>query len=104
MTEAELYESTRELCRWLRVLVYHAYNSRRSEPSWPDLVLVGASGLLFRELKAGRGRLTRDQAMWLDRLDAAGADADVWRPIDWPDRIHAEIARITTTHRKETRP
>ena len=32
-------------------LVYHTYNSRRSEPGFPDLVLVKGNRILFREVK-----------------------------------------------------
>jgi hypothetical protein len=74
--------------------VYHTHNSRRSEPGFPDLTVVGAHGVLFRELKSERGRVTADQRRWLDALAAAGADVVVWRPCDWPQRIHAELESI----------
>jgi predicted protein tyrosine phosphatase len=48
---------------------------------WPDLVLV-RDRVLFRELKADRGRLSDEQTMWQERLIAAGADWAVWRPKD----------------------
>lgn len=53
---------------------------------FPDLVLCHRErGVLFRELKTDRGRLRDTQVDWLDDLDAAGADASVWRPGDWAD-------------------
>ncbi len=93
MTERELQELIREACRWHGVLVNHPYDSRRSEAGYPDLTIVGKS-VLFRELKSDRGRLTTAQDTWLRRLAAAGLDADVWRPVDWSDRILSELGAI----------
>ncbi len=94
MTEAELLSTVRDACKWAGLLCYHTHCSRRSEPGFPDLVVVGPRGVIFRELKAERGRLTADQQTWLDRLAEAGADAAVWRPADWPGRVLAELAGI----------
>ncbi len=94
MTERQLLDAVRDACRWAGLMTFHTYDSRRSEPGFPDLCICGPSGLLFRELKSSRGRLTADQQTWLDRLAAAGADAAVWRPDSWPDRVLDELARI----------
>jgi len=94
VTERQLLDTIRDACRWARLLCYHTYDSRRSEPGYPDVTVVGPHGVLWRELKTERGRLTTDQRLWLDRLTEAGADADVWRPDDWPTRIIAELAGI----------
>jgi hypothetical protein len=66
-------------------LVYHTYDSRRSEPGYPDLHLVHvrAGQSVFRELKTETGRLSAQQTLWLGALNAVGVDADVWRPMDW---------------------
>ncbi|GGK31982.1 hypothetical protein GCM10010124_25940 [Pilimelia terevasa] len=70
---------------------------------WPDLVIVGARGVLYRELKAARGRLSAAQRTWLDALAEAGCDARVWTPDDWQDRrVLAEMAAIA--RRKPARP
>lgn len=69
--------------------VYHTYDSRRSVPGYPDLTLV-RDRILFRELKLDKGRLTVDQEEWIERLNAAGGDAGVWRPADW-DAIEREL-------------
>lgn len=50
---------------------------------FPDLVLV-RERVLWRELKADRGRLTAEQRAWISALAAAGEDVAVWRPRDWP--------------------
>lgn len=63
---------------------YHTHDSRRSPVGFPDLVMVHAAHgrLLFRELKAERGRYRAGQREWLEELAAAGADAGTWRPRD----------------------
>jgi hypothetical protein len=48
--------------------VYHTHDSRRSEPGFPDLVLVRGSRLLFVELKVGKRQLTDEQRDWLRAL------------------------------------
>ncbi len=93
-TERELQALVTEACRWHRLLVYHPYDSRRSEPGYPDLTIVGKS-VLFRELKSARGRVTDAQDTWLRRLAAASADAAVWRPADWPEPIVSELRNLS---------
>lgn len=70
-------------------LVYHTHDSRRSQPGFPDLVLV-RDRVLYRELKTATGRVSAEQQVWLDRLERAGADAAVWRPGD----IDAVVATL----------
>lgn len=79
------------LCIRLGVRWYHAYDSRRSIPGWPDLVLVGRQ-IIFRELKSATGTLRPEQREWRDMLSAAGADWAIWRPEDLKSgRIEAEL-------------
>lgn len=94
MTEKQLLDAVRDACGWSGVLCYHTFDSRRSERGFPDCVIVGSRGVLWRELKTERGRLTADQRTWLDRLTEAGGDVGVWRPSDWPGRILAELAGV----------
>ena len=63
-------------------MCYHTYDSRRSEPGFPDLVLVRDKVVMFRELKTDKGRLTTAQKNWGDKLTEAGSDYAVWRPKD----------------------
>lgn len=65
-------------------LVYHTYDSRRSEPGFPDLTIVHPErGVVFAELKTADGRLSRAQKTWIATLEQAGARVFVWRPDDW---------------------
>lgn len=82
MSEAELLRQVRDAARVLGLLCYHTHRSDRSEPGFPDVVLVGRKGVLFRELKRQRGGHTPAQSEWLDALVHAGVDAGTWRPID----------------------
>ena len=59
--------------------VYHTYDSRRSEPGFPDLLLVRHK-ILYRELKIEKGRVSPAQKAWGESLTEAGADYAVWRP------------------------
>ena len=94
MSEAELMANVRQLCRTLGLLCYHTYDSRRSEPGFPDLVIVG-SRVIIRELKTERGRVRPEQRAWLDALSRAGQDADIWRPRDLHSgRIASELASL----------
>jgi len=75
-------------------LVFHPFDSRRSEPGFPDIVLAQRNRPLWIvELKSLRGRMTAQQSVWIDTLRAAtGVRAEVWRPDDF-DRICALLRR-----------
>lgn len=75
--------------------VQHNGDSRRAHPDWPDWVIGGPHGVLFRELKREGRKPTRGQQAWLDLLAATGHDAGVWRPSDrLSGRIGRELAKI----------
>lgn len=93
MTEAELQAQVVELahiCGWQTMHVRRSigrgqqWQTSTSVSGWPDLVLWRPGAFLLVELKAERGRLTADQHAVIDSLQAAGVDARVWRPSDWP--------------------
>lgn len=66
-------------------LIYHTHDSRRSQPGFPDLVLVNprTRRILFRELKSAKGRISPEQKQWGQGLKDAGADFEFWYPKDW---------------------
>lgn len=82
MTEAQLLQAVRDLAKLRGWLCYHTHDSRRSEPGFPDLVLVHprTGQLRMVELKSLKGRVTPAQQKWIDALYAAGVVVDVWRP------------------------
>lgn len=85
MTERELQENVLSLAKALSYLSYHTHDSRRSQPGFPDLVLAKPGRLIFIELKTAKGKLTAAQTIWLAALTDAGAEAYVFRPLDWLD-------------------
>lgn len=96
MSEAQLDAHVRELCKGLGLLRYHTHDSRRSPSGFPDLVCVGPRGVLFRELKRQRGKVSAEQQEWLDALTATGQNAAVWRPASLlSGAIAAELAGIS---------
>lgn len=96
LTERQLQTLIIDLCRWHHLLCYHTHDSRRSARGFPDLVICGPNGVLFRELKAETGRLTIDQTCWGQGLLEAGANCAVWRPADWySGRIRRELGALT---------
>lgn len=69
-------------------LTYHPYDSRRSEPGYPDVTAVHAErGVVFAELKSARGRVSPAQQRWLRALRAARARVYLWRPDDWDEIV-----------------
>lgn len=94
MTEAELAEHIRELCKGYGLWSYHTHDSRRSNPGWPDLVVVG-QGVIYRELKRERGTVSKAQWDVGYRLLKAGQDWKIWRPSDLlSKKIHRELEAI----------
>jgi hypothetical protein len=70
------------LCGWR---MYHTHDSRRSNPGFPDLILLRNSRAIAAELKTDLGRLTVEQLGWLAAFNAAGVAGVVWRPKDWDE-------------------
>ena len=52
-----------------------------------DVFAVRGSRIIGVELKVGRGKVTPEQAAWLEALQAAGVECHVWREADYPERI-----------------
>ena len=89
ITEKQWLQQVRDLARLLGWLEYHTYDSRRSSPGFPDLVLVHRAHrrLIFAELKRERGRVSPAQQEWFDALREAGQEAYVWRPSEF-EAVH----------------
>lgn len=89
-SEAEFMQAVIRLAELCHFMVYHTYDSRRSNPGFPDLVLVKDGRLIFAELKTASGRLSQYQRQWLFMLGLVdGIEVAVWRPEHWPDIVNA---------------
>lgn len=81
MTERQFQSQVVKVAKLNGWLVYHTFDSRRSEPGFPDLVLVKGERVIFAELKSEQGRVRPEQVEWLERLSVAKEmKAVVWRP------------------------
>lgn len=95
MTEAELQEAVRRMCADLGLYHYHPHDSRRSQAGWPDSVIIGRCGVLFRELKTQAGKLSSEQRHVGYLLTGAGLSWEVWRPADLADgTIGVQLAAL----------
>lgn len=84
ISEADHQRAVVHLARVCGWRLYHTRDSRRSNPGFPDLTLVRRERLIFAELKAEKGKLSKDQDDWLAALDAIpAAEVYVWRPSDF---------------------
>jgi hypothetical protein len=87
-SEKAFMQQVRDLAKLKGWLLYHTHDSRRSEPGFPDLVLLKPPVLMFVELKRDDEQPSEDQERWLGEL--AGVErvtVQVWRPQDWDDVV-----------------
>ena len=91
MTEKAFQSDVMRVAKMLGWLCYHTFDSRRSASGFPDLVLV-REGVLFRELKVGKNKLSQSQELWRDSIMDAGGDWAEWRETDMDD-IVADLSR-----------
>lgn len=94
-TEAEFLRQVLQLARVCGWRVLHL-RPARTRAGWrtavqgdgvgfPDILAVHPSrGLFVAELKSARGRLTPEQALWLQAFHRAGVLCYIFRPDDWP--------------------
>lgn len=76
-----------DLARLNGLDVYHPYDSRRSQPGWPDLAIYGRRLFILAEIKAERGVLSHAQRSTIQKLRAAGVDVRIWKPSQWDDIV-----------------
>ena len=92
-SEKQFQETVVQFAKLHGWLVFHAFDSRRSEPGWPDLALCRPPRLVLAELKSDRGFLSPRQKQWLAALgECTNLEMGVWRPSDWP-HIEATLGR-----------
>ena len=105
MTEADLQRSVIICAREMGWLAYNTFRSMRSEPGFPDLVLVRPPRVMFLELKTAKGRLRKGhwnkagsrflpgQDAWGEALDdCPGVEYMLVRPADL-DAVYAKLMR-----------
>jgi hypothetical protein len=83
MSEAALQEAVIACATLLGWEHFHAYDMRRSDTGWPDLLLLKPPRMLVLELKTERGKVSPEQEGWLALWAACGAMTAVIRPSDW---------------------
>ena len=88
MSEAALQSAIVKAARLYGWLVYHTYDSRRSNHGFPDLIMLYKGAGVALELKSGRGKLTEDQQTWIDAFQAAGFYGFVGYPNNLDDVLH----------------
>jgi hypothetical protein len=84
VTEADLREQIRDLCKLFGWKMYFSWTSIHSPRGFPDLVLVNPElkRTIFAELKDDKKQPTPEQLEWLEALEAAGQAVFLWRPRD----------------------
>ena len=104
MLEQDLQASIISAARDFGWLAYATYRSVRSEPGFPDLVLVRPPRVIFAEIKTAKGRLRKGkwnkagtrwlpgQADWKAAFEQCrGVEYYLWRPAD-VDEAYAILA------------
>lgn len=97
MSERQLEDAVRGIIRDLGLKGFHVWqqHAMRAERGFPDWVIAGPAGHMFRELKAEREKPAPRQEEWLAVLAYGGADAGVWRPSQLLDgTIARELAAL----------
>ena len=93
-TEKQFVQQIKDLARLNGWRTFHCFDSRRSDPGWPDLALVRGPIMIFIECKTERGRVTDNQQQWLAALKKVRTvRADLARPRHWPDIERALTAK-----------
>lgn len=87
ISEKEFQQQVVDAARRLGWRCFHTYDSRRSEPGFPDLLCVRDGELIVAELKSERGRLSPAQQRWIAGFREVqyqrGVRVFVWKPSDW---------------------
>lgn len=102
VSERDWQQQVLDLLEYHQWISYHTYDSRRSQPGFPDLVALHpkAGDILVLELKTERGKATPSQLQWLAWFEACGIDARLVRPSE----IDGLIERIAAPQRWVRRP
>ena len=69
-TERELQQWVLAVAKMGRWMAYHTFDSRRSQPGFPDLILIRGTTLIAAELKVGGNHPSPIQLEWLEAFAA----------------------------------
>jgi hypothetical protein len=100
MTTSELdyTQQIMEIAQRIGFLAFHDQDSRRNNPGFPDIVLIGFGRAIILELKIPTGRLSTEQNAWIRAMAAAGLDVRVLRVTPTSiDALRVELTGIRTT-------
>jgi len=103
VTEADLREQVRDLCKLFGWKISFTWKSYHSPKGFPDLVLCnpGQHRVVFAELKSEKGKLTIEQVEWIDALTHCGQEVYLWRPSDF-EEIVAILRQARRNHNQAT--
>jgi hypothetical protein len=106
VSEDDLLRTVLAMAKALGLSTAHFRPAKTKDGNWitavagdgkgfPDLVIAGLGGQMFRELKSAKGVLSPEQVVWIGELTRGGADAGVWRPADLRSgRIEQELRAL----------
>lgn len=82
-TEAEFQAAVVEAAELHGWECFHFPNAIINPRGWPDLLMLRNGVWRLRECKTERGRLGPRQMEMIARLQANGADVEIWKPDMW---------------------
>ena len=82
MKERELQAMVKNIADLRGWEYYHTYDSRRSNPGFPDVVMLRGERLIVAELKMQKKHPSDDQKRWLEKFKLTGVEVYLWRPSD----------------------
>ena len=82
--EKDFLALVRDMAKGAGWIFYHTYDSRHSEPGFPDCVMIHVQGhrIVYCELKSQDGKERPAQLAYRVAIKAAGGEAYLWRPSD----------------------
>ena len=88
LTERDLREQIRDLCKLFGWQFWFCWTSLHSPRGMTDLILCRPPRLIFAELKSDTGKLTASQQEWADLLRAClGVEYYCWKPSDFQEIV-----------------
>ena len=92
-----------QVAKTLGYLTYHVHDSRRSEPGFPDLWILGFGILIVLETKAGNNTVTVEQQRWLEELRNASVDAREYNVDRWKQGDRSIVDELMAAKREYRR-